>query len=65
MTGDRRPSLEERYGTPEEYLRKFAAAALALVSEGYLLEADAQALIESSAKARGLFPEPRPKPSAQ
>ena len=38
--GDPRPSLEERYATREDYLEQVAAAALALVAQGYLLEED-------------------------
>jgi hypothetical protein len=48
MTGDKRPSLEERYGTREAYLQRFRAAAAALVSEGYLLDEDARAMGEAA-----------------
>jgi hypothetical protein len=39
-TGDPRLSIEERYKSRDEYLGKFAAAALDLVKQGYLLEED-------------------------
>jgi hypothetical protein len=48
MTGDPRPSLEERYGTKKAFLEKVRASVDALVAEGYLLEADARAILESS-----------------
>ena len=38
--GDPRPSLEERYATREDYREQVAAAATALVAQGYLLEED-------------------------
>jgi hypothetical protein len=59
MTGDGRLSLEERYGTADEYLRRFADSAKTLVTEGYLLEADAKALIAGAEKARSQFPPPK------
>lgn len=48
-TGDPRLSLEERYGSHGEYVRLVAAAAADLVSEGYLLQQDADAIIEQAA----------------
>jgi hypothetical protein len=48
MTGDPRLSLEERYGTKKSYLEKIEASLNALVAEGYLLEADGRAILESS-----------------
>jgi hypothetical protein len=48
MTGDPRLSLAERYGTQKAYLEKIEAAVNALVGEGYLLEADGRAIVETS-----------------
>ena len=51
-TGDSRPSLEERYGTLEGYLRAVRTAAEAAVADRVLLRADADRLIkEASASA--------------
>jgi len=44
-SGDPRPSLEERYRTHEGYVQALGAAARALVHEGYLRPADADAMI--------------------
>jgi hypothetical protein len=51
-SGDPRPSLEERYKTHEGYVTAVATAADTLVKEGFLLRADADAMIEQ-AKASG------------
>jgi hypothetical protein len=42
---DPRPSIEERYRSREEYVGKFAAAALSLVERGYLLPEDVADLL--------------------
>ncbi len=42
--GDPRLSLEERYSSREEYLKRVMQAAQALVAEGYLLDEDLQML---------------------
>lgn len=60
MTSDSRPSLEERYGSADEYLKRFTASAKELASEGYLLEEDARGLIERAEKARERFREAAP-----
>jgi len=39
-TGDPRPSLEERYGSPDRYLGLFAAAALRQIRDRFLLPED-------------------------
>jgi hypothetical protein len=44
--GDPRLSIEERYRTRDEYVGKFAAASLALVKQGYLLEEDVVDLLK-------------------
>ncbi len=50
--GDSRLSLEERYpGSEAEYVRRYGAAADALVAERYLLPADAETLKKSAAAA--------------
>ena len=38
--GDPRPSIAERYGSREDYLRQYEAAARALIAERFLLEED-------------------------
>jgi hypothetical protein len=45
MTGDPRPSLEERYGSHADYVTKVMAAANALKNDRLLLDEDAQAYI--------------------
>ena len=44
-TGDPRLSIEERYRNRDEYVGKFAAAALDLVGRGYLLQEDVGELL--------------------
>jgi hypothetical protein len=39
-SGDPRPSIEERYGSFEEYVGRYAEAAMALVERGFLLPED-------------------------
>ena len=56
MNGDPRLSLEERYGTHEGYVRAVEVAAANAVSEGFLLEADAAALIAQAAASDVLRP---------
>ena len=51
-TGDPRPSLEERYPTPEAYADAVRQAALWLIEERLLLAADAEAIIERATKGR-------------
>jgi hypothetical protein len=50
--GDPRPSLEERYPTPDAYDAAVRLAALRLAEERLLLRADAKALAEGAAKER-------------
>ena len=45
---DPRPSLEERYGNHEGYVNAVRRAADVAVRQGFLLEADAQALIRAA-----------------
>jgi len=47
-SGDPRRSLEERYRSHEDYVRKFERAAKELVKDRFLLPADAQALVEQA-----------------
>ena len=49
--GDPRASIEERYSTRADYVRRVEASADGLRQQGYLLEEDARALVET---ARGL-----------
>ena len=46
--GDPRPSIEERYKSKEEYLRKVGAAADKLVAEHFLLESDVERIKEKA-----------------
>jgi len=62
MLGDPRASLAERYSSPADYVSRFTAAAERLVTEGYLLDRDAQAMIERARQASTAVPEPK-KPS--
>jgi hypothetical protein len=52
---DPRPSLEERYGGYENYLKQFSAGCADLVQRRYLLSEDARRLIEGRGKVRPLF----------
>src|SRR5262249_25928941 len=54
-SGDPRRSLEERYGSFDEYRKRFAATCDEMVRQRYLLREDAARLIESRAKVKGLF----------
>jgi poly(3-hydroxybutyrate) depolymerase len=56
-SGDPRASIEERYGTFDEYKRRFAAACADLVKQRLLLPEDAERLLASRDKVRGLFKE--------
>ena len=47
-TGDPRPSIEERYASREEYLRKVDAAAQPLVRQGLMLETDVPKYVEKA-----------------
>ena len=49
VDADPRPSLEERYGTHDGYVRAFTAAANNAVAQGYLLQDDATTLIAQAA----------------
>jgi len=46
--GDPRPSLEERYGSLENYVAQVETAATALVTDRLLLPADAEAYIRAA-----------------
>jgi hypothetical protein len=46
--GDPRPSLEERYGSRENYIARVEAAAAALVADRLLLPADAEAYVRAA-----------------
>jgi hypothetical protein len=54
--GDPRLSLEERYGTHEGYVRAVEAAAAKAVAQGFLLQADADALVAQAAASDVLRP---------
>ena len=63
-TGDPRRSIEERYGSREEYISLVAAAAEGMVSEGYILEEDLPGFSEQAGEhydelaARVVQPQP-------
>jgi Alpha/beta hydrolase domain len=46
--GDPRPSIEERYGTHAGYVAAVKAAAANAVAKGFLLQADADALVAAA-----------------
>ena len=50
-SGDPRPSLEERYPSHDSYVKKVEQAAEKLVKERFLLEEDAQKIIDTAAKS--------------
>jgi hypothetical protein len=47
-TGDPRPAVEERYADADDYVRATAEAVKRLVAEGFLLEEDAERLVEAA-----------------
>jgi len=49
-SGDPRRSLEERYGSLEEYLRRLRAQCMKLQRKGYLLQEDAARIVELQKK---------------
>jgi hypothetical protein len=50
-SGDPRRSLEERYHSQDEYVQLVSSAANKLVQEGYLMQADADAMIKQAKAA--------------
>ena len=57
MTGDSRPSLEERYHSRAEFMQKVTDVAQKLVRDGYLLPADADIVVTNARTASGGIPE--------
>ncbi len=55
-TGDPRMSIEERYGTFENYQKRYAEACQRLLKGRYLLAEDAKRLIDGREKVRDQFP---------
>src|SRR6185503_2674705 len=53
--GDRRPSVEELYGSFEDYRRQFAEVCAGLVEKRYLLAEDARLLVEGREADREAF----------
>jgi hypothetical protein len=53
-TGDPRLSLEERYGSHDGYVAAVTTAAVHAVARGFLLQADADALIAAAAASQVL-----------
>jgi hypothetical protein len=47
---DPRPSIEERYASRDEYLRKIRAAALDLVTSGFMLEEDVELTMQRAGR---------------
>ena len=54
-SGDPRPSIEERYASKEDYLRRVQRAAEALVQQGYLLAEDLPTVRDQAAQRYDLF----------
>jgi hypothetical protein len=54
--GDPRLSLEERYNTHAGYVEAVKAAAAQAVTQGFLLQADADALVKQAAESNVLNP---------
>jgi hypothetical protein len=50
-----RPSIEERYASKEDYLRRVQQAAEALVQRGYLLAEDLPTVLEQTSQRYDLF----------
>jgi hypothetical protein len=46
LSGDSRPSIEERYGNRRDYLDRVKRAAASLVRERFLLPADAEGVVQ-------------------
>src|SRR5438132_3760276 len=55
-TGDPRKSIQERYGSFEEYKKRCAAACAELMKKRHMLQEDAERFLASREKLRGLFP---------
>ena len=47
-TGDPRPSIDERYASRDEYLRRVRAAAQELIAAGYVLAEDLRRIVEAA-----------------
>ena len=62
--GDARLSLEERYATREDYMRKVAEAAEELVAQEYLLEEDLDRVAEDAGRQYDLIMERAREPQA-
>ena len=59
MKRDARASVQERYPTLDDYLRRYRAAADGLVRDGYLLDADVPDMVRAiETRVRPLFPSP-------
>jgi hypothetical protein len=54
-SGDPRPSIEERYPSKEDYLRRVQQAAEALVAQGYLLAEDLPTVAAQASQRYDLF----------
>src|SRR5262249_40651925 len=58
-TGDPRESIEERYGSSDNYRKQLATACDDLVRRRHLLKEDADRLLAGRDKMRDLFPSPQ------
>jgi hypothetical protein len=65
MSGDSRPSLEERYGSLEAYVEKVRAYADRLVAERLLLPPDAKAYVDAARACTDFAPEAIPDAAAK
>jgi hypothetical protein len=62
LAGDPRRSIEERYGSRNDYLGQVMAGARALQDDGFLLAEDRDNLVEQAAERYDLLVSPVPQP---
>jgi hypothetical protein len=58
-SGDPRPSIAERYASKEQYLELITQAVETLVTAGYLLAADREAIVKRAARCYDLLTQER------
>ncbi|MCZ6634425.1 MAG: alpha/beta hydrolase domain-containing protein [bacterium] len=61
-SGDRRPSIEERYVSREAYLEQVREVAQQLVAEGYVLEEDVEIVVSACAARYDAATKPSQEP---
>ena len=50
QNGDPRPSVEERYSSRADYMRRVEEVAIRLVQEGYMIQEDVKTVVEAAGK---------------